>query len=345
MRILVDRHHADLLYSLQRLFEDRLGMELYVPVGREWWDAEYWRFGQGYGDDRLVRQFLELNDGWDWLDDGVYVTTDPSSHPGRMIRGVTLEHFKDVTWDFVMPSVPDNLPGYGRLAAEVDARLLYHVGNTGQWVDWNLNPLVISTSEMPLDGGRGVVVHQELDSGPGQAFGFWSPAAQVTRVVRSTLNAFDRLPGYGDFLSAEEALIPEGWTFTSHGHDGRDGNLNPVTWLGANMAAAGWGWHDKPVGDGFGHVVHAWAAVGRPLIGHAGYYAGKMAGPLWRDGVTCLDLGARSLEETVQLMREVAANPDRHREMCATIRATFDQLVNYEAEAATVAALLEVPLP
>ena len=47
-----------------------------------------------------------------------------------------------------------------------------------------------------------------------------------------------------------------------------NGNLTPVGNVAEEMARATWAYHDKPTGDGFGHVIHNWAAVGRPLIGH-----------------------------------------------------------------------------
>ena len=64
MNVLCDRHHAGLLYSLQLLFEDRLGFHLFVPIGHDWWDEEYWRFGNVFGDDRLAQQYLEPNPPW-----------------------------------------------------------------------------------------------------------------------------------------------------------------------------------------------------------------------------------------------------------------------------------------
>ncbi len=38
MNVLADRHHAGLYRSLQ-LLGDRLGWNLYTPVGMDWWDA------------------------------------------------------------------------------------------------------------------------------------------------------------------------------------------------------------------------------------------------------------------------------------------------------------------
>jgi hypothetical protein len=103
------------------------------------------------------------------------------------------------------------------------------------------------------------------------------------------------------------------------------------------MAGVGWGWHDKAQGDGFGHVIHTWAAVGRPLIGHASHYRGKMGERFWRDGETCIDLDRHSVAEAVETIRSIT--PGRHAEMCAAIRAEFDG-IDYEGEAEQIRALL-----
>lgn len=335
MRILVDRHHADLLYSLQRLFEDRLKVDLYIPVGHEWWDEGYWRFGQVFGDDRLAQQYLSIHDGIHQFAGDHYVTFD-SSHPERLVRCVTREQFREMEWDFIMPSVQENQTGYARLAKEVGARYLVQVGNTGQHVDWSLDPLVLNTSELAIPEGKGVTIHQEIDSTVG-AFRYRPALLGNPHVVRSFVNAFDRLPGYRGFLEVEQKL-PD-WKFTVHGHFGRDENINPVDRMGEMMATAGWGWHDKPVGDGFGHVIHSWAAVGRPLVGSACYYRGKLAEPFWTPE-TSIDTTGKNLDEVVRALDEIANDPGRHAAMCAAIRATFDRLVDYRAEADAVRSLL-----
>ena len=56
MRALIDYHHADLVESLHLLLTDRLGIDLYIPVGSEWYEAGVWQFGRWtWGDDRLAR--------------------------------------------------------------------------------------------------------------------------------------------------------------------------------------------------------------------------------------------------------------------------------------------------
>ena len=341
--ILTDRHHADLLYSIQRLFEDRLGIEVFIPIGFEWWDEGIWQFGACFGDDRLAQQYLQISDGvFHDQGDGLWTTVD-SSQPHRTIRCLTLEGFRARRglFRFVMPTVQENLPGYRRLADEAGVRLLYHVCNTGQFIDWDLDPFIISTSEAAIPEGRGIVIHQEIDSFPHGAFGFTEPV--TSKVVRNGVNAFNRIPGYEDFLAAEAALAPESWEFTIHGHEGRDGDINPAWALGFAWKSAGWGWHTKPVGDGYGHVIHSWAAVGRPLVGRAEFYRGKMAEPFWQDGVTAIDLGAHGLDDTIRLLREIGNDPDRHAEMCRAIRGAFDDLVDYGVEEDIVRRALGLP--
>ena len=108
MKALIDAHHGDLLEADHLLLEDRLGIELYLPVGSEWYAEGYWNFGRWtWGDDRLARQFLTR--------ENVEVE---SSHPERVHRCVTLDQAHHMTWDYVVASVPDNYAGYADFAAQ-----------------------------------------------------------------------------------------------------------------------------------------------------------------------------------------------------------------------------------
>lgn len=318
-RALLDYHHADLIESLHLLFEDRLGIECYIPVGLGWWDYGVWGFGKGtYNDNRLAQQFLTR--------ETVEVDT---AHPERRHRCVTLEEASEMTWDYVVASVPDNYIGYSRFAKEHGAKFVIQAGNTRQPIDWGLDPLVISTSESPIRG-KGVTVHQE--------FAVPEPSRGDPRVIASFANCMDRLPCYPQLQQARE-LLPD-FHFLIHGIDGEHGNIKPTSAVTAIMQASGWGWHDKITGDGFGHVIHGWAAVGRPLVGHRGHYVGQMAEELWIDGYTCIDLDKHGVIEATALIRDIAAEPERHQIMCDAIRSRFLKLVDYEAEAEQVRALL-----
>lgn len=320
MRALLDYHHADLVESLHLLLEDRLGIECYIPVGMGWWERWYWGFGRAtWGDDRLAQQFLTRAN----------VERD-DAHPQRLHRVIEVEKALGLPWDYVVASVPDNYNGYRAFAEKTGAKLVIQVGNTNQEVAWQYDPLVLNSSEMPIRG-RGIQYHQEFDL---DVFRYREP--QGTRQIASFVNCMDRLPCYPDMLAARELLPDFEWRV--HGIDGPDGNIKPTARIADLMAEAGWGWHDKVTGDGFGHVIHNWAAVGRPLIGHGSHYAGKVAAPFWEDGVTCIDLDRHSLEEACQMVRDTSA--EQHAEMCRAIRARFDACVDYAAEAEQIRALL-----
>lgn len=320
MNVLVDRHHSGLYHSWQ-LMARRFGWTLYTPIGHDWYDRWYWSFGRStYNDDRLAQQFLMGVAGVDGL--GPLVDGE---FPDWPINGVTLEQAQAMDWSYVIATVPDNEPGFARFARETGARYVIGIGNTGQFVDWNLAPLALSSSEMPLLG-PGVVYHQELDP-----IGYVPPTSRHT--AASFVNCMPFMGSCWDLLEAARSQVP----VAVHGIDGPDGIVKPYSRLLEIMASVGWGWHDKAQGDGFGHVIHSWAAVGRPLIGHASHYRGKLAEPFWQHGVTCLDLDRISIEEAVRVVQ--TASPARHTEMCEAIRHEYER-IDYEAEADSIAGLL-----
>lgn len=320
MKALLDFHHSDLLESLHLLLEDRLGITCYIPVGQEWWQQEYWSFGRwAWGDDRLARQFLTREN-----------VEIESGHPERKHRCVTLPEAEATDWDYVVASVPDNYAGYADFAAQHGAQFVIQVGNTNQPIDWSLNPLVLNSSEAPITE-RGVTIHQEFDL---HTFRYAPPASEI---IASFVNCMPSIVCYPYLTEAQDRL--PGHEFRIHGIDGPDGNLKPTSAVADAMRASGWAWHDKITGDGFGHVIHGWAAVGRPLIGHSGHYAGKMAEPFWRDGETCIDLDRHTVAEACDIIRNISAL--EHQRMCEAIRAVFDATVDFEADAEKVRALLQ----
>lgn len=314
MNILVDFHHSDLLEAMHLLMEDRLGIRAFIPTGHEWWDEGYWRFGQGFGDDRLAQQFLVTAGEFDGFH-------------SRKLRLVTLTEARQMDWFAVMATVQDNQQGFARFAREKGAQFLVQVGNTGQQIAWELNPLVINTSEMPMLG-RHVNIHQEFDKDG--AFAFTPYTGDPTRVA-SFVNLFPHMECYPLFEAAK--LYLPGWTFDVYGH----GNefVKPTSAVAERMRTYAWIWHDKVTGDGYGHVIHDAAAVGRPLIGHGSHYRGKLAADLWEDGVTCVDLDRHTIAETTDLMRSI--DPEHYRAMCREIRSRIDTRIDYVAEASRVA--------
>lgn len=338
MNVLADRHHAGLYRSLQ-LLGDRLGWHLYTPVGLEWWDAGIWNFGRKtWGDDRLAQQFL-CGSEWMRTSNGQPVAQDPEfpltyrnsdGIGSETIHGVTLSQARRMSWNYVIATAEDNQWGFSQFAKGVGARFVMQVGNTRQHVDWSLDPLAIVSSEVPIEG-RGVRYHQEMDP----AYHWREPVP--SRTIRSFVNLMPRIE-CGPLLADAQALLPD-FRWGVHGIDCPDGVIKPTSTIADLMAGSLFGWHDKVTGDGFGHVIHAWAAIGRPIIGHASHYRGQLAEHLWQDGRTCIDLDRHPLTEVASLVRAIADDPDWHAAMCRAIRAEYDR-IDHAAEAAAIAALL-----
>jgi hypothetical protein len=328
VNVLADRHHSGLYHSLQ-LMAKRFGWTLYTPTGHDWWDRWYWSFGRGtYQDDRLARQFL--------------MDTNPDGEfPDWPINRVGLEEALGMDWAYVIASVPDNEAGFHKFAKLVGAQYVVQIGNTGQYVDWSRDPLALSSSEMPLEG-RGVRYHQEMDP-----IEFEPVSNDLSRrEAASFVNCMPQMGPCWDTLAvAREALgvneINEP-RLAVYGIDGPQGVVKPYSTMLDTMACYGWGWHDKAQGDGFGHVLHTWAAVGRPLVGHASHYRGKMGEVFWRDMETCIDLDRHSVEEACEIVRSISSSD--HEQMCLAIRAEFDT-IDYEAEAREISDLLGIAVP
>lgn len=320
MNVLADRHHSGLFHSLQ-LLGKRLGWTVYAPAGMGWWDEEYWSFGRTtYNDDRLAAQFLRNVAGVDGngpVPDGEF--------PDWPIPTVTLEQARQMDWAFVIASVPDNEGGFARFAREMGAQYVVQVGNTGQYVDWSLDPLALVSSEMPIHG-RGIRYHQEMDP-----VEWMDPARIVPKGwAASFVNCMPSMGACWDLMHQVTFAVDV------YGIDGDRGIIKPYSELVRLMGLYEWGWHDKAQGDGFGHVIHSWAAVGRPLVGHAGHYAGKMGERFWRDG-TCIDLALVSVAEAEERIRSTSVGV--HREMSRAIRTEFDT-IDYDAEAEMIADFL-----
>lgn len=324
--VLLDRHHSDLFYSLQ-LLGDRLGWTLYTPIGTEWFESGYWAFDVPFDPGALAKQYLTLDARWTPVGDGLYEFTD-LDHPNRPITGITLDAFRRMSWDYILATLQQNQWGFHQLAQETGARYLLQVGNTGQQIDWTLRPFVLNTSEMP-QLGDGVTYHQEFSL---DTFAFREPTE--TRRIASFVNLMPRITCW-PVLERIRAGLPE-FDFRIHGQDGEHGKIAGVHLIAEEMARSGWAWHDKTHGDGYGHVLFNWAAIGRPLIGHSSHYRGKMGAVFWRDLETCIDLDRHSEGEAVELIRAISADPERHRAMCHAIRAVFDAEVDFAAEAAQI---------
>ena len=347
--ILVDYHHHDLWESLELLCA-RLGWTLYRPMGMDWFHAGYWNFERAWHGDAVAKQYLEP-----WGSD----ETEPHrrfDHSHRRWQNLlTLEQARFVRPDIVMASVAHNHEGLHRFAKEVGATFGLHLGNV-RFSDidmredrWDLADFGIVTSVLPAPVDKPhVVVHQEFSL---QDFRHEPPPEDGVFTVASFVNCFpENQRAYAGFL-ATAVLRPEyDWkVYGSYGSAPTDeyaaGNIGECAKVGDAMRASDIAWHTKQWSDGFGHVIHDWAAVGRPLIGHEWYYRSQLAGPLWQEGVTSFDITDKSPADVIAILDRLYHDPDLRLRMGEAMAARFREVVNFDEEEQAIRRMFAQVLP
>lgn len=330
--VLADFHHPALFESLAMLFEDRFGWNLYRPVGMPWKDASYWTFNNP--EMRLSpNEFLLVGQPLERGEDGIVKIENPQ-YPSRPMKGVTLPRARAMDWDFVIASVWQNQLGFSRFAAEQGAQFIHQIGNAANAVDWNLPAKYLISARLDGHDRPHVVYHQEF------SLDLFKPAE--TRIPDPTLVVnfsarFNFAKGAYRIWEEAQQLAPE---FRWQDHGSMHGDIVNMADVALAMRQSTFIWHDKPIGDGYGHVIHNAAAIGRPIIGHSSYYRGRLAEPFWRDGETCIDLDKHSLPEAIEIMRDLVGHPDRYAAMCDAMYETFRATVDFDADAERIKALL-----
>jgi glycosyltransferase involved in cell wall biosynthesis len=346
MKVLVDYHHHDLWESLELLFA-RLGWELYRPIGMDWFHEGYWNFERQWHGDAVAKQYLEP-----WGSD-TDTRFDPSHN--RHIKLLTLEQARDIKPDIVMSSVAHNHEGLARFAREVGAKFGLQLGNVRfsaidmQEDRWDLADfgLVSAILPGPVDKPH-VVYHQEFDL---NAFRYEPPLRNDPFVVSSFVNCFpENARTYAEFRGVAQMAPDFDWrVYGAYGSVPEDeyacGNIGVCAEVGSAMRDSDVAWHTKQWSDGFGHVIHNWFAVGRPVFGYAGYYASQLAGPLWVEGVTSFDLEGKSPDDVVRLLAELRQDEERHLRMSEAAAARFREIVNFDEEAEQIRAMFAQVLP
>ena len=340
MRVLADFHHQDLYYSLQLLFEKRLGWELYRPIGLEWYHEKYWDVFPHIG---TAQQYLALDqatntpvgiDGACFPDkelvnkqydivDGIYYVKDPSK--GVIQRAITLDRFKNTEFDILVSSIPQHIGPFNKLISlyQPKAKHIFQVGNA-----WGHLPGVknILSSTAPFwvpNDINAVFYHQEFDL---NIFHYEPPTNQTK--IFSFIHLMREMELFNQYKAD---LSPEGWEFCTHGA-GMDKDIAITTQLADRQREAAYIWHVKPEGDGYGHTLHNAYAIGRPTIIKANYYQGKAGEALLEDLVTCLDISRRTVHENEKILRILRDNPEKHLKFCENARDRFRQVVSFDEE-------------
>lgn len=364
MKVLLDYHHHDLWESME-LLAARLGWDLYRPIGMDWFEQGYWNHERKWHGDAIARQYLEpwgsdyaITHSWDGRTDGHFHRLDKSH--GRFIRLVTLDAARDLRPDIVISSLAHNHDGFARFAGEIGATFGLQVGNVrfsaADMVEdrWDLAAFGLVSGIMPVTPPKPhVVYHQEFKVRDSivTPFAYVPPPRGEAFRVSSFVQCYPQDTGsYPYFTEAAKRARELDWrVYGAYGEAPLDeyaaGNLDRCEDVAIAMRASDVAWHAKRWSDGYGHVIHNWFAVGRPVFGFEDYYRDQLAGPLWIDGITSIDIGRRTADEVVRLIRELRLDEGRHVEMCEAAAARFREIVDFDAEAESIRAMMAQVLP
>lgn len=348
MRIFCDLHHTALFFSLQLLFEKRLGWELYRPIGLEWFNEGRWLLYPGVHINTakqyltleqcfkrdvhgfLLPERMKLNDNYR-VEDGIYYVFDPSTH--KVQRGITLDKFRNMDFDILISSVPFHISIWNQLITEFQpkAKHIFQVGNAWGHVP-GVNNILASTKQFPVPGNiNACFYHQEFDL---DIFNYIPPKNH--KKIYSFIHYMREMELHYQYKTS---LTPDGYHFMTYGA-GMEGDLCYYKEIAEKYKETGWLWHVKPEGDGYGHCLHNTYACGRPAIIKANYYRGKMAESLLIDQQTCIDISRYTIHEGCSLIRKLS-KPEEHLKMCEAAHKRFKEVVNFDEEFIQIKKFLE----
>jgi hypothetical protein len=267
-----------------------------------------------------------------------------ASH-GRYQNLVDLVHARDLKPDIVISSLAHNHEGFARFASEVGATFGLQVGNVRFSEQdmaedrWDLAAFGLVSGLMPVEPPKPhVVYHQEFSLDDFRP----SPPPRLGLVVASFVQCYPQDSGsYAYWTRAAEMAPQHEWrVYGAYGEAPLDrfaaGNLDRCGAVGDAMRASDVAWHAKRWSDGFGHVIHNWFSVGRPLIGFRKYYADQLAGRLWVEGETAWDIESNDIPSLLQRFRD---DEDFHLRACEAAAKRFRQVVDFDEEEQAIRAL------
>jgi hypothetical protein len=242
-----------------------------------------------------------------------------------------------------------------RFAKEVGATFGLHLGNVRfAEIDmaedrWDLADFGIVTTLLPHPiSVPHVVVHQEFSL---KDFRHEPPPQNDRMVVSSFVNCFaENVRGYQQFVDTANLRAQYDWkVYGSYGSVPEDGfaagNIGTCAGVAEAMRASDVAWHTKQWSDGFGHVIHDWFAVGRPVVGYEWYYKSQLAGPLWEEGVTSFDLTDKTYQEATAILDVLFNDPDLRLRMGENAAKRFREVVNFDEEEQRIRAMFAQVLP
>ncbi|NDB56849.1 hypothetical protein EB001_00120 [bacterium] len=346
--IFVDFHHNSLLRSLVMLFENRLGMSVYRPIGMEWFNNGYWAINNQID---TARQFLDIEctslaDNTPLLntissqETGIYHVYDPGNLTTH--KAIKFDTFKEMKFDFIIASIPQHIQVYEELIHKYQpqARLIVQVGNN--WSDDWLFGRNVLASVKPKSNPRynAMYYHQEFDL---NIFNF--SHHKSNKKISSYINILQYTRyGWDDFVKLETELAIDGYDFRSYGGQCRDGNFAGPVALANSMKDNDMVFHVKHGGDGYGHILYNAYACGKPTIIRSSFYKNQLAEELFSNK-NCIDLDKMSIDDAINKIKSISTDEDLLNSMSVDAYNHFKAAVDFEEESKKINEWLNTVTP
>ncbi len=367
MNVLCDFHHTDLFRSFRTLFENRLGMKLFRPIGEDWWEKGYYHHPEPvYGRGCLSKESFHRGHLRD------YDSSGPSHYPHgsdwKEWSWITLAEASEKI-DIIVSTHPANERAYAKFQKEARPRAerIRYIGNEGEEpseISKNLLCSNLIAHQASKKKYHSLFFHPEFDT----ALYSWSePPRWEKPVIRTFLNYIYHNAPQSDkplYQKHRAALISKYYFFThglgtpppgvdlppgdplwsylleKNGAGYRmpdlirsDGEPETHEEISALMKQTNLAWHVKNA-DGYGYALHQLYACGRPVICRREDYRGKTGALLLQDKKTCVMLDGNERDDIRKIERFL--EPDENARMCRRAHDRFRKVVNFEAEAVAV---------
>jgi glycosyltransferase involved in cell wall biosynthesis len=342
MRLLADFHHNSLLRSFVLLFENRLGIEVYRPIGMEWFENGFWAINDQID---TAKQFLEIDysispDNTPLLNtvnssnSFIYTINDPGNLSTH--KAITLDAFRYMEFDYLIASIPAHIPLFEKLIEmyQPKAKLIVHMGNNWDRSIADGRNVLASVKDQGWNNTNAVYYHQEFDTNI-----FKPEFNPPSKKVSSYINILQNMKsGWSDFCFLEKNL--EGVEMKSYGGQCRDGGISGAQALAESINSNDLVFHVKDGGDGYGHVLYNSYACGKPVITRSSFYNNQLGQELFSDG-SFIDLDRTTIEEAAHKVKSLCSNKEELYEMSITAYQSFRNKVDFAYDAEKVRNWLE----
>lgn len=246
-------------------------------------------------------------------------------------RAITLQRFKEMDFGIIISSLPNHWVSFQKLADMKGAKHIAQVGNIGP--TWLGAPVANVMSSVPpsiykrREGQNIVYYHQEFDTN------IFKPTAPM---LAYAISSFIHIMPGSELYAQVKAALPE-YNFSAFGVGRPNGQLPRLRDVAEKMMNSMFGWQVKPE-DGYGHVLHNWLAVGRPVITKLSDYEHRRN--ILIPDVTCIDVDGKDAGQVASEIRR-CSQPETYDRMCASVREVFAREVNFDADAERIKLFME----